>query len=75
MTCEQGWVERSDSVALRSMVHCTKGLRGTQIINERFNCHDLMSDPGVSGTEVLEIKTIVYGHYSGVWTAEGSIAN
>jgi hypothetical protein len=48
---------------------------GAKVINERFTCNVLASDPRVSGTEVLELETLIYEHHSGLWTAEGTISN
>ena len=48
---------------------------GARVINELFTCNTLMSDPRVSGTEVLEIETLEYEHHSGIWSAEGTISN
>jgi hypothetical protein len=34
-----------------------------------------MSDPRISGSEVLEVETLEYERHSGIWSAEGTISN
>ncbi|MGD8732817.1 MAG: hypothetical protein PVH92_13130, partial [Anaerolineales bacterium] len=48
---------------------------GARVLNEQFTCNILMSDPRVSGAEVLEVESLEYERHSMLWTAEGIISN
>lgn len=46
---------------------------GVRVITERFECDDTMSDPRVTGTEVLPMTTRLASGVGGTWSAPDTV--